>query len=244
MAGQTPILELVNVVKDYHDGEVPLRVLHGVSLKVNRGDFVSVMGFSGSGKSTLLHIIGCLDKPTTGRVMVNGVDASSLSSDRLADLRASTIGFVFQSFNLLPNLSALQTVELAMAITETAGVERRSRALELLKAVGLQQRVSHKPAEMSGGEKQRVAIARALANKPALLLMDEPTGNLDTTSGTEVMDVVEKLWKEQGVTVLVITHEKQIAAYAQRVVHIKDGRIESASGAAKATKIRGVLKWK
>jgi len=241
MAGQTPIIELVNVVKDYHDGEVSLRVLHSVSLKVNTGDFVSVMGFSGSGKSTLLHIIGCLDKPTAGRVMVNGVDASSLSSDRLADLRASTIGFVFQAFNLLPNLSALQNVELAMAITEKGGAERRSRALELLREVGLQQRAGHKPAELSGGEKQRVAIARALANKPALLLMDEPTGNLDTTSGTEVMDVVEKLWKEQGVTVLVITHEKQIAAYAQRVVHIKDGRIESARGNAKT---RGVLKWK
>jgi len=240
MAGETPIIELVNVVKEYGDG-VPLRVLHGVSLRVDGGEFVSVMGFSGSGKSTLLHIIGCLDKPSSGRVMVNGVDASSLSSDQLADLRASTIGFVFQSFNLLPNLSALQNVELAMAITEKGGAERRSRALELLKAVGLQQRADHKPAELSGGEKQRVAIARALANRPSLLLMDEPTGNLDTKSGTEVMDVVQKLWRDQHVTVVVITHEKQIAGYARRVVQIKDGRIERAQDAGQA---RRVLKSK
>jgi putative ABC transport system ATP-binding protein len=225
MKTEKPIVEFVGVVKDYAEDSEALRVLHGVSLSIKRGEFVAIMGSSGSGKSTLLHLMGCLDLPTKGSVSIDGIDASSLSSDELAGLRANKIGFVFQAFNLLQNFSALQNVELAMAITENEKVFRRERAAMLLKQVSLEQRAGHKPNELSGGEKQRVAIARALANKPSLLLMDEPTGNLDSKSGEELMKIVDGLWRNEGVTIVMVTHEKQVAEHAQRVIHLKDGSI-------------------
>lgn len=213
------------VAKDYGTGRAALRVLHGVSLSIRRGEFVSIMGASGSGKSTLLHLIGCLDKPTEGSVAIDGVNASSLSSDELAGLRADRIGFVFQAFNLLPTLTTLQNVELAMEVAEKGKAFRRERAAQLIRVVGLGERAEHKPSELSGGEKQRVAIARALANNPPLLLMDEPTGNLDSKASAEVMGFVQKLWRDEGVTVIVVTHEKSVAECAQRAIRLKDGKI-------------------
>ncbi len=221
------IVELRDVVKDYGAGSEAeaLRVLHGVTLSVARGEFVSIMGASGSGKSTLLHLIGCLDKPTQGSVSIDGVNASTLSSDELAELRTSKIGFVFQAFNLLPALTAFQNVELSMTIAEKDKAFRRERTERLLKQVGLGERATHRPNELSGGEKQRLAIARALTNEPALLLMDEPTGNLDSRAGAEVMGFVRKLWREEGLTVIVVTHERGIAEHAHRIIHVKDGLI-------------------
>lgn len=204
-----------------------MTVLSDVSLSVRKGEFVSIMGPSGSGKSTMLQLMGCLDRPSVGKVFVDSVNAASLSSDELADLRASRIGFVFQAFNLLANLSAVQNIELAMAIGEREKAARRERARQLLKLVGLEERADHKPSELSGGEKQRVAIARALANEPSLLLMDEPTGNLDSKAGNDVMQLVASLWKGKGITVVLITHEEFIADYAERVIRLKDGRVES-----------------
>ncbi len=192
---------------------------------VERGEFVSIMGASGSGKSTLLHLIGCLDKPTSGSVSIDGIDASTLSSDELAELRTSKIGFVFQAFNLLPALTTFQNVELSMTIAEKDKAVRRERTKRLLQQVGLGERGTHRPNELSGGEKQRVAIARALANEPTLLLMDEPTGNLDSKAGAEVMNIVRELWREKGLTVIVVTHERSIAEHAKRIIHVKDGLI-------------------
>ncbi|MEM0475760.1 MAG: ATP-binding cassette domain-containing protein [Candidatus Norongarragalinales archaeon] len=221
------IVELHSVIKDYAASaeSEALRVLHGVTFSIARGEFVAVMGASGSGKSTLLHLIGCLDKPTSGSIVLDGIDVALLSSDELAEIRARKVGFVFQAFNLLPNFTALQNVELAMTIAEKERNERRACAARLLEQVGLGQRANHKPNELSGGEKQRVAIARALANEPALLLMDEPTGNLDSKAGVEVMKVVQKLWREKGLTVVVVTHERSVAEHAQRIIHLKDGVI-------------------
>jgi len=221
-----PIVELRDVRKDYGEDEARTAVLHGISFSVRKGDFVAIVGPSGSGKSTLLNLLGCLDTPTAGQVVIDGTDAASLGSAGLADLRARKIGFVFQSYNLLANLTARQNVELALQITEKPREERRRRAAQLLANVGLAHRLEHRPSQMSGGEKQRVAIARALANEPPVLLMDEPTGNLDTASSAEVMKLVMDLWKRQGVTILLITHEKEIADYAQRTIHVRDGRIE------------------
>ncbi|MBI5226661.1 ABC transporter ATP-binding protein [Candidatus Micrarchaeota archaeon] len=220
------MVELRQATKTYRTGETETTVLHGITFSVKKGEFVAIVGPSGSGKSTLLNLLGCLDTPTTGQVIIDGTDAATRSSDKLADLRARKIGFVFQAYNILANLTALQNVELAMQITEMPREERNARAKELLEKVGLGHRMEHKPAQMSGGEKQRVAIARALANEPPLLLMDEPTGNLDTASSLEVMDLAEDLWKKQGVTILLITHEKEIADYAQRTIFVRDGRIE------------------
>jgi len=221
-----PIVELKKATKTYVTGETETTVLHGISFTVTKGEFVAIMGPSGSGKSTLLNLLGCLDKPTSGQVVIDGTDAATLSSEKLADLRARKIGFVFQSYNLLANLTASQNVELSMQITEKPRDARKNRAEKLLEKVGLTHRLRHRPAQLSGGEKQRVAIARALANEPPILLMDEPTGNLDTASSTDVMGLVEELWKKQGVTILLITHEKEIADYAQRTIHVRDGRIE------------------
>jgi putative ABC transport system ATP-binding protein len=213
------------VIKDYGTGTAALRVLHGVSLSVERGEFVSIMGASGSGKSTLLHLIGCLDKPTQGSISIDGIKASTLSSDELAELRTNKIGFVFQAFNLLPAFTAFQNVELAMTIAEKDKAVRRERTKRLLQQVGLGERGTHRPNELSGGEKQRIAIARALANEPTLLLMDEPTGNLDSKAGAEVMNMVRELWREKGLTVIMVTHERSIAEHAKRIIHVKDGLI-------------------
>lgn len=221
-----PIVELKSVTKTYGTEDAQTRVLHGISFAVTKGDFVAIMGPSGSGKSTLLNLLGCLDVPTDGQVLIDGTDAATLDSAGLADLRARKIGFVFQSYNLLANLTASQNVELSMRITEVPAASRTQRAEHLLEQVGLGHRLDHRPAQMSGGEKQRVAIARALANEPPILLMDEPTGNLDTASSRDVMKLVEDLWQDQGVTILLITHEREIAEYAQRTIHVRDGRIE------------------
>lgn len=218
------IIELKNVGKIYQMEEVKVQALDSVHLEIKKGEFLAVMGPSGSGKSTLLHMIGCLDRPSYGKVFLNSVDISQLKDSELARLRGKEIGFVFQTFNLYPTLTALENVELPMIIAERGKKERKERALELLKAVGLEERKNHLPSELSGGEKQRVAIARALANDPNLILADEPTGNLDSKSGYEIMKIFVGL-NEKGKTVVVITHDQNIASHAKNIVKIKDGKI-------------------
>ncbi len=220
----TPVVETANLKKTYILGKVPVNALRGVNLKVEKGDFVAILGPSGSGKSTLLNMIGVLDKPTEGKVFINGVDVSTLNDNQLADLRRS-IGFVFQFFNLIPRLDAKGNVELTLSIAGLDKNERRKRAEELLETVGLRERMNHKPAELSGGERQRVAIARALANNPRFLLMDEPTGNIDSKTAKEIMGLVKRLNKDEGVTIIVITHDQQLATQARRIVKMLDGSI-------------------
>ncbi|MEM0058688.1 MAG: ABC transporter ATP-binding protein [Candidatus Bathyarchaeia archaeon] len=218
------VVETVNLRKVYLLGKVPVEALRGVNLKVEEGEFLSILGPSGSGKSTLLNLIGALDKPTDGKVLIDGVDVSTLNEDRLADLRRR-IGFVFQFFNLIPRFTALENVELPMAIAGLGKAERRKRAIELLETVGLADRINHKPTELSGGEQQRVAIARALANNPRFLLMDEPTGNVDSKNADEIMRLVKRLNEEKGVTVIMVTHDQRLAKEADRTVHMLDGLI-------------------
>jgi putative ABC transport system ATP-binding protein len=218
------IVEAVNLRKVYVLGKVPVEALRGVNLKVEDGEFLSVFGPSGSGKSTLLNLIGALDKPTEGKVFIEGVDVSTLDDGQLADLRRR-IGFVFQFFNLIPRFTARQNVELPMAIAGLGKEERRKRAEVLLKVVGLADRVNHKPAELSGGEQQRVAIARALANNPRFLLMDEPTGNIDSKNAYEIIQLVKRLNQEKGITIIMVTHDQRLAAEAKRTVHMLDGLI-------------------
>ena len=220
----TPVVETTNVKKTYMLGKVPVNALQGVNLKVEKGDFLAISGPSGSGKSTLLNMIGALDKPTEGKVFIEGVNVSTLNDNGLADLRRR-IGFVFQFFNLIPRLTARGNVELTMSITGLGKAERRRRAEGLLETVGLKERVNHKPAELSGGERQRVAIARALANNPKFLLMDEPTGNIDSKTANEIIELVKRLNEEKGVTIIVVTHDRQIASRAKRTVQMLDGLI-------------------
>jgi putative ABC transport system ATP-binding protein len=218
------IVEAVNLRKTYLLGKVPVEALRGVNLKVEEGDFLAVLGPSGSGESTLLNLIGALDKPTEGKVFIENVDISTLNDDQLADLRRR-IGFVFQFFNLIPRLTARENVELSMAIVGFGKSERRKRAEELLEMVGLKERMNHKPTELSGGEQQRVAIARALANNPKFLLMDEPTGNIDSKTAGEILTLVKKLNEEKGITTIVVTHDQRIASQAKRTVQMLDGLI-------------------
>ena len=220
----TPVVETTNVKKTYMLGKVPVNALQGVNLKVEKGDFVAISGPSGSGKSTLLNMIGALDKPTEGKVFIEGVNVSTLNDNGLADLRRR-IGFVFQFFNLIPRLTARGNVELTMSITGLGRDERRKRAEGLLETVGLKERVNHKPAELSGGERQRVAIARALANNPKFLLMDEPTGNIDSKTAKEIIELVMRLNEEKGATIIIVTHDQQIASQAKRTVQMLDGLI-------------------
>jgi putative ABC transport system ATP-binding protein len=220
----TTIIETLNLRKVYMLGKVPVEALRGVNLKVEEGEFLSVLGPSGSGKSTLLNLIGALDKPTDGKIFIEGVDVTTLKDGQLADLRRR-IGFVFQFFNLIPRFTARQNVELPMAIAGLGKEERRRRAEELLKVVGLADRVNHKPAELSGGEQQRVAIARALANNPRFLLMDEPTGNIDSKNAMEIIQLVKRLNQEKGVTIIMVTHDQRLASEANRTVHMLDGLI-------------------
>lgn len=219
----TPILETINLKKAYMLGEVPVHALRGVDLKVQKGDFLAILGPSGSGKSTLLNMIGALDRPTEGQVFIEGVDASQLNDNELADLRRQ-IGFVFQFFNLIPRLTARGNVELTMAISGLSKAERRKRAEELLETVGLKERINHKSNELSGGERQRVAIARALANNPKFLLMDEPTGNIDSKTAKEIIELVKRL-NEKDVTTIIVTHDQRIASQAKRSVQMLDGLI-------------------
>jgi putative ABC transport system ATP-binding protein len=218
------VVETINLRKTYMLGKVPVNALQGVNLKVEKGDFLAILGPSGSGKSTLLNMIGALDKPTEGKVFIEGVDVSTLNGTGLADLR-QRIGFVFQFFNLIPRLTAKGNVELTMAILGLGKSERRKRAEELLETVGLKERANHKPAELSGGERQRVAIARALANNPKFLLMDEPTGNIDSKTANEIIELVKKLNDENGVTIIVVTHDQHIALQTKRSVQMLDGLI-------------------
>ncbi|MCW3993014.1 MAG: ABC transporter ATP-binding protein [Candidatus Bathyarchaeota archaeon] len=220
----TPVVETTNLKKTYMLGKVPVNALQGVNLKVEKGDFLAILGPSGSGKSTLLNMIGALDKPTEGKVFIEGVDVSTLNDNELADLRRE-IGFVFQFFNLIPRLTAKGNVELTMAIPGLGKSERRKRAEEVLETVGLKERVNHKPAELSGGERQRVAIARALANNAKFLLMDEPTGNIDSKTASGIIELVKGLNKEKDVTIIIVTHDQHIASQAKRTVQMLDGLI-------------------
>jgi putative ABC transport system ATP-binding protein len=218
------VVETINLRKTYMLGKVPVNALQGVNLKVEKGDFLAILGPSGSGKSTLLNMIGALDKPTEGKVFIEGVDVSTLNGTGLADLR-QRIGFVFQFFNLIPRLTAKGNVELTMAILGLGKSERRKRAEELLETVGLKERANHKPAELSGGERQRVAIARALANNPKFLLMDEPTGNIDSKTANEIIELTKRLNEEKGVTIIIVTHDQQITSQTKRTVQMLDGLI-------------------
>ncbi len=218
------IVEAVNLKKTYMLGKIPVEALRGVNLKVENGDFLSILGPSGSGKSTLLHLIGALDKPTEGKVFIEGVDVSTLNDNQLADLRRK-IGFVFQFFNLIPRFTARENVELPMAINGLSKGERRKRSEELLENVGLKDRMNHKPTELSGGEQQRVAIARALANNPSFLLMDEPTGNIDSKAADDILKLVKRLNEGKGITTIMVTHDHRLASQAERTVHMLDGLI-------------------
>jgi len=219
-----PAIELDQVNKTYKMDDVEVQVLKNVDLKISKKDFTSIMGPSGSGKSTLLTMIGALDKPTSGKVFIDGTDLSKLSEFEIARARGEKIGFVFQTFNLYPTLDALGNVELPMIIMEKNKTERKKRSMDLLGLVGLRDRAEHLPSQLSGGERQRVAIARALANDPSFILADEPTGNLDSTSGNEIMEIFKKL-NEEGRTVVVVTHDVNIASHSKHIIQIRDGRI-------------------
>jgi putative ABC transport system ATP-binding protein len=220
------LVDSVNLTKTYMLGKVPVEALRGVNLKVEAGDFLSILGPSGSGKSTMLNLIGALDKPTSGTLLIDGVDISKLNDNQLADLRRR-IGFVFQFFNLIPRLTAKDNVELSMSIADMNKAERGKRATELLETVGLKDRVNHKPAELSGGQQQRVAIARALANNPKFLLLDEPTGNIDSKTASEVLGLIKKLNAENNVSIIMVTHDQHLAREAKRTVQMFDGQITS-----------------
>jgi putative ABC transport system ATP-binding protein len=221
------VIELDQIHKIYKTGEIEVHALRGVSLKLRRGEFVAIMGTSGSGKSTTMNIIGCLDNPTSGTYMLDGQNVSDLSKDQRADIRNRKIGFIFQGFNLLARTSALENVELPMLYAGVETTERKRRSLEALWSVGLKGREANHPSQLSGGQQQRVAIARALVNRPSLILADEPTGNLDSRTSVEVMEIFQRLNREQGITLVLVTHEPDIAEYADRVVVFKDGKIKS-----------------
>ncbi len=229
MTEQPPVISIRDLVKTYVVGEVEVRALRGVTLDVQHGEFVSVTGPSGSGKSTLMHILGCLDRPTSGQYFLDGQDVSRMSRDELAEVRNRKIGFVFQGFNLLSRTSALDNTELPLLYSgaRMRASERRRRAMDSLTAVGLAERADHHPNQLSGGQQQRVAIARALVTSPSILLADEPTGNLDTRTSIDVMGIFQRLNRERGITVIVITHEPDIAEYGTRTIACRDGQVVS-----------------
>ena len=218
------MINIENLNKIYKTGSVEVHALKNVNIKINHGEFIAIMGHSGSGKSTLMNILGCLDRPTSGKYLLDGIEIDKQSADELSLIRNKKIGFVFQAFNLIPRTSVLKNVELPMIYAKVKSNRRRERALELLEKVGLHERINHLPNELSGGQKQRVAIARALANNPPIILADEPTGNLDTGSSEEIMTIFKELNKE-GNSIIVVTHEPEIAKYADRIIVFKDGRI-------------------
>ncbi len=219
------VIELQNLKKEYDLGPVKLQVLKGINLKIKKSEVVAIMGPSGSGKSTILHMLGILDRPSKGKVIIDGADVSKLDDDELAKIRREKIGFIFQFFYLIPSLTALKNVELPMTFLGGSVKDKEKKAKELLKMVGLEGRMTHRPSQLSGGESQRVAIARALANDPQIILADEPTGNLDSKSGKEIMEILQKLNKERKVTLIIVTHDSSIAKHAQRIISLKDGMI-------------------
>jgi putative ABC transport system ATP-binding protein len=223
----TYVVEAKNLAKVYDMGEVQVHALRGLSLKIKQGEVVAIMGPSGSGKSTLMNTLGCLDRPTSGEYILNGEKTANLSDDELADIRNRQVGFIFQNYNLLPRASAITNVQLPLIYTENGVNDMERIATETLKSVGLGDRLNHKPYELSGGQQQRVAIARALVNSPAIVLADEPTGNLDSKSGEEIMQLLLKLNRERGVTLIIVTHDNRVAAHTQRVIHILDGKVSN-----------------
>ena len=220
------IVQLENVCKDYYQGKEPVHVLHDISMSVEQGEYIAIMGPSGSGKTTLMNLLGCLDVPTSGNYMLEGQDIGSMSDDALADVRNQSIGFVFQNFHLLPKMTALDNVALPLLYAGVKPKERRERAAEALKLVGLEERIHFLPNQLSGGQCQRVAIARAIVTNPKLLLADEPTGALDTASGNQIMEIFRQL-SDRGMTILMITHEPSIAECAQKTYHIRDGQLHT-----------------
>jgi len=219
------VIKLENVVKIYKFGEFELKVLNNITVSIEKGEFVCIMGPSGSGKSTFMNIVGCLDTPTSGKYFLEGVDVSTFNLDELAEIRNKKIGFVFQQFNLLPRATALENVELPLIYAGVPAKERKQIALEVLSKVGLGERANHYPRQLSGGQQQRVAIARALVNNPSIMLADEPTGNLDSKASMEIMDIFKKLNEEHGLTTIIVTHEPDIAAFGKRQIRFLDGKI-------------------
>ena len=227
------VTKIDNVTRVYNIGKVETKALRGVTLSIENGEFTALVGPSGSGKTTLLQLIGCLDQPSSGHVYINGKDVSSLNRNQRADMRRGTIGFIFQFFALIPTLSAYENVEMPLLLNGYTTKERHDRIMELLKAVGLADRANNRPDQLSGGEQQRVAVARALAPKPALILADEPTANLDTTNGAQVMEIMTRLNQETGVTFVFATHDPRVIKYARRVVTLRDGLMVENNGAGK-----------
>jgi putative ABC transport system ATP-binding protein len=223
----TELIRVRDLVKKYRMGDMEVPALRGVTLAIGRGEFVAVMGSSGSGKSTFMNILGCLDRPTSGKYFLDGDEVGALTADQWADIRNQRIGFVFQGFNLLARTTALENVELPMMYSGCSGRQRHQRALEVLGLVGLEERLNHTTNQLSGGQQQRVAIARALVNRPSLILADEPTGNLDSVTSAEIMSLFQRLNRDQGITIVLVTHEVDIAEYAKRQIHFKDGLIIS-----------------
>ncbi|HHY41386.1 MAG TPA: ABC transporter ATP-binding protein [Thermoanaerobacterales bacterium] len=220
------MIQLTNISRSYKNGQVLIEALKDVNLSIEEGEFVSIMGPSGSGKSTLLNILGCLDKPTSGTYEIAGRRVEKMGDNQLADIRNQLLGFVFQSFHLLPDLNALENVELPLIYRGLGGKERRKRSIEALKSVGLEKRIYHRPSQLSGGEQQRVAIARAIVGNPKVILADEPTGALDSKTSETIMEIFQELNKERGITIVQVTHEKNIAQYGKRIYHLLDGKIE------------------
>ncbi|MBF0121034.1 MAG: ABC transporter ATP-binding protein [Desulfobacterales bacterium] len=222
-----PLIEIKEVNKIYKLGDIEVNALHNISLSIEKGEFAGIMGPSGSGKSTFLNIIGCLDRPTSGQYLIDGFNVSQLNRDQLSNIRNIKIGFIFQGFNLLPRTSAIENVELPMLYKGVSAKERKKIAIEALSAVGLEERKNHYPNQLSGGQQQRVAIARALVNKAPIILADEPTGNLDTKTSSEIMELFLKLNRESNISIIIVTHEPDIAAYCKRIIRFKDGNIIS-----------------